>query len=69
MDSSKPDEVRPAFDAEDVKRLKCDPKNKDAKLDVELDESFPASDPPSQTQPKSHCNRGSASGAPKTGSV
>lgn len=44
--------VRPAHDAEDVKRLKSDPNDKDAKLDIELDESFPASDPPSQTQPE-----------------
>lgn len=45
-------EVRPAFTAEDVKRLKTDPGDPDAKLDIELDESFPASDPPSQTQPE-----------------
>jgi hypothetical protein len=50
----KPDDVRPAIDAEDCDRLKDNPKDKDAKLDVEIDESFPASDPPSQTQrPKS----------------
>ncbi|MBB4633264.1 hypothetical protein [Sphingosinicella soli] len=45
-------EIRPARTAEDDKRLKIDPGDPDAKLDIELDESFPASDPPSQTQPE-----------------
>jgi len=40
-----------AHDAEDVKALKRDPSNEDAKLDVALDESFPTSDAPSNTQP------------------
>ncbi|MBV9841586.1 MAG: hypothetical protein JOY99_08680 [Sphingomonadaceae bacterium] len=43
--------VRPALDAEDVKTLKRDPSSEDAKLDVALDESFPTSDAPSNTQP------------------
>jgi len=43
--------VRTAIDAEDVKRLKRNPSDEDAKLDVALDESFPTSDPPSNTQP------------------
>jgi len=44
--------VRPAHDADDIKKLQRKPKDQDAKLDVELDESFPASDPPSQTNPR-----------------
>ncbi|WP_156679889.1 hypothetical protein [Sphingomonas profundi] len=43
--------VRDAHDAEDDKRLKFDPGDQDAKLDVALDESFPTSDAPSNTQP------------------
>jgi hypothetical protein len=44
--------IRPAFDAGDVARLPRDPADPSGKLDVELDASFPASDPPSQTQPE-----------------
>ena len=44
--------IRPAHDAEDDRRLKRDPANEDAKLDVALDESFPSSDPPALIQPK-----------------
>ncbi len=44
-------EQREAHDAENVKALKRDPSNEDAKLDVALDESFPNSDAPSNTQP------------------
>lgn len=43
--------VRPAHDAADTPALKRDPANEDAKLDVALDESFPTSDAPSNTQP------------------
>jgi hypothetical protein len=43
--------VRTAIDAEDVKNLKQNPSDEDAKLDVALDESFPTSDAPSNTQP------------------
>jgi hypothetical protein len=43
--------IRTAHDAENDKRLKNDPSHEDAKLDVALDESFPTSDPPSNTQP------------------
>ena len=46
-----PPEVRPAIDAEHVGRLKHDPSDEDAKLDIALDESFPTSDAPSNTQP------------------
>lgn len=44
-------EVRPAIDAEDVKKLKRNPSDEDAKLDIAVDETFPASDAPSNTQP------------------
>ncbi len=44
-------EVRPAIDADDVHKLKRNPSDEDAKLDVALDESFPTSDAPSNTQP------------------
>jgi hypothetical protein len=43
--------IRDAHDAEDNKILKRNPSNEDAKLDVALDESFPSSDAPSNTQP------------------
>ncbi|TRW18082.1 hypothetical protein [Glacieibacterium frigidum] len=44
-------EHRDAIDAESHAGLKRDPADADAKLDVELDETFPTSDPPSNTQP------------------
>lgn len=43
--------VRTAHDASDDKRLQRNPADEDAKLDVALDESFPTSDAPSNTQP------------------
>ena len=43
---------RDALDADDIKKLKADPSHRDARLDVNIDESFPASDPPSITQPR-----------------
>lgn len=43
---------REALDADDIKKLKVDPSDKDAQLDVDIDQSFPASDPPSTTQPR-----------------
>jgi hypothetical protein len=43
--------VRTALDAGDDRRLQHDPSSEDAKLDVALDETFPTSDPPSNTQP------------------
>ena len=43
--------VRTAHDASDDARLERDPTHEDAKLDVALDESFPTSDAPSNTQP------------------
>ena len=46
-----PPQVRTAIDATDDKRLRRDPSDEDAKLDVALDESFPTSDAPSNTQP------------------
>jgi hypothetical protein len=44
-------EVRTALDATDSKELQRNPGNEDAKLDVALDETFPGSDAPSNTQP------------------
>ncbi|HWI85493.1 MAG TPA: hypothetical protein VNT42_04110 [Sphingomonas sp.] len=43
--------VRTALDASDSKELQRNPSDEDAKLDVALDESFPTSDAPSNTQP------------------
>jgi hypothetical protein len=50
-DTPEPPEVRDAIDADDVTQLKRNPSDEDAKLDVALDESFPTSDAPSNTQP------------------
>lgn len=44
-------EVRDAHDAEHHEKLATDPSHDKSKLDVGLDESFPASDPASSTQP------------------
>ena len=46
-----PPHVRTAHDAGDDHRLRRNPGDEDAKLDVALDESFPTSDAPSNTQP------------------
>lgn len=43
--------IRTAHDASDDPKLARDPSDEDAKLDVALDESFPTSDAPSNTQP------------------
>lgn len=43
--------IRTAHDASDDKKLARNPSDEDAKLDVALDESFPTSDAPSNTQP------------------
>jgi len=43
--------IRTAHDATDNAKLARNPKDEDAKLDVALDESFPTSDAPSNTQP------------------
>ncbi|KKC27797.1 hypothetical protein [Sphingomonas sp. SRS2] len=43
--------IRTAHDASDSKKLARNPSDEDAKLDVALDESFPTSDAPSNTQP------------------
>lgn len=43
--------VRTAIDAHEVKELRRHPDDEDAKLDVALDETFPTSDAPSNTQP------------------
>ena len=44
-------EHREGLDRESHAKLKQDPGSADAKLDIELDETFPSSDPPSNTQP------------------
>ena len=43
--------VRTAQDASDHAALRRNPSDEDAKLDVALDETFPTSDAPSNTQP------------------
>ncbi len=43
--------IRTAHDATDDPKLARNPNDEDAKLDVALDESFPTSDAPSNTQP------------------
>lgn len=43
--------VRTAHDASDDARLRRDPADEDAKLDVALDETFPSSDAPANIQP------------------
>ena len=50
-DAPAPPPVRTAHDASDIKALKSNPGDEDAKLDVALDETFPTSDAPSNTQP------------------
>ena len=44
-------EHREGLDAESHAGLKRDPTDECAKLDIALDETFPTSDPPSNTQP------------------
>lgn len=60
-DAKKLPEIREAMDADEHPRLREDATDADAKLDVELDESFPTSDAPSQTRP------GSGDPAPSSG--
>ena len=43
--------IRTAHDASDDAKLARNPADEDAKLDVALDETFPTSDAPSNTQP------------------
>ncbi len=50
-DTPQQPEHREAHDAGHKPALQKDPGNADAKLDIELDETFPSSDPPSNTQP------------------
>ena len=50
-DNPEPPKVRTAHDASDHAALKRNPSDDDAKLDIALDESFPTSDAPSNTQP------------------
>lgn len=51
MQAPEAPQVRPALDAEDVAKLKRNPSDEDGKLDIAVDETFPASDAPSNTQP------------------
>lgn len=44
---------REGLDAAGVKKLQRDPDDEDGRLDVGVDETFPASDPPAMTQPGS----------------
>ncbi len=44
-------EIREGLDARDSKTLRNDPSDDSSKLDIALDETFPTSDPPSNTQP------------------
>lgn len=41
-----------ALDAECDERLKDDPRDRDARLDINVDETFPASDPLAISQPR-----------------
>ncbi|MGE3747790.1 MAG: hypothetical protein AB7G25_19060 [Sphingomonadaceae bacterium] len=50
-EDEKSTDIRPAHDAESEPRLKDNPEDEDAKLDIALDESFPSSDSPANTQP------------------
>lgn len=55
--AKKPGTILKGNDAEDEKALERHPSSADDKLDLELDESFPASDPPSSTEPKKGSDR------------
>jgi hypothetical protein len=46
-------EIREGADAGSHEALASDPSDADAKLDIELDETFPSSDAPSNTRPGS----------------
>lgn len=46
-----PNVAREGLDANDMPHLKRNPEDEDARLDIGVDETFPASDPPSMTQP------------------
>ena len=47
------------------RKLKQDPHNEDAKVDVGSDESMDASDPPSAAQPGNNCEPVPSSGFPE----
>ena len=53
---------REGLDAEDLPNLKRDPANPDAKTDVGVDETFPASDPVSSTRIEREAPPASGSG-------
>ena len=50
-DERKTTHIRTAHDASDDPKLARNPRDEDAKLDIALDETFPTSDAPSNTQP------------------
>jgi len=62
QEKATPPHVRAAHDADDIDALKRHPDDPDAKLDVALDESFPTSDPPSNTQPCGNTDPAPSSG-------
>jgi hypothetical protein len=51
-DSPVANEHREALDADDIKKLKANPSDRDGRLDINIDQSFPASDPAAITQPR-----------------
>lgn len=59
-----PSKMRPASDSEAMKKLKKNPEDEEAQLDEGLDETYPASDTPSETQP--HSDKGDDKPAPST---
>jgi len=50
-DGTNYNQVREGHDARDDETLRRNPSSEDAKLEVALDETFPGSDAPSNTQP------------------
>lgn len=55
-------EIREGADADSHEALADDPSDADAKLDIELDETFPSSDAPSTTRPGSSGDPAPSSG-------
>lgn len=55
--AKKPGTALEGRDAKGEKALERNASSSDEKLDLELDESFPASDPPSSTEPKKGSDR------------
>lgn len=55
-------EIREGADAGSHEALADDPSDADAKLDIELDETFPSSDAPSNTRPGTSADPAPSSG-------